>query len=99
VPIQANYAESVWHLYVIRASNRDELQTFLSSQGIATGLHYPVPIHLQPAYSELGYGPGSFPLSERYADEVLSLPMYPELTDEMIERVAHTIKSVELLTA
>ncbi len=84
--------EHVWHLYVIRAPRRDALQQHLTSRGIQTGIHYPIPCHLQPAFAELGYRKGSLPVSERLADEVLSLPMYPELTDAQIQRVADAVR-------
>lgn len=92
LPSEAGYAESVWHLYVIRSPDRDALQTHLTAHGIATGIHYPVPIHLQPAYQDLGYREGAFPITEQYAGEILSLPMYPELTSEAITRVAELMK-------
>lgn len=91
-PNQASYAESVWHLYVVRSKNRDSLKAHLASQGIMTGIHYPIPIHLQPAYSDLGYKKGDFPVTEAYADEILSLPMYAELTPDAIQYVADTIR-------
>jgi dTDP-4-amino-4,6-dideoxygalactose transaminase len=91
-PNQASYAESVWHLYVIRTKKRDSLKAHLASQGIMTGIHYPIPIHLQPAYSDLGYKRGDFPVTEAYADEILSLPMYAELTPDAIQYVADTIR-------
>jgi dTDP-4-amino-4,6-dideoxygalactose transaminase len=94
-PQEADYAESVWHLYVIRTANRVGLQAHLADRHIATGIHYPVPIHLQPAYHDLGYSPDSFPIAERYAAEILSLPMYAELTGDMIERVAEAINEFE----
>jgi dTDP-4-amino-4,6-dideoxygalactose transaminase len=81
-PVECPENRHVYHLYVIRAPQRDELQAYLKSQGIATGIHYPVPIHLQRALSDLGYRPGDLPVTERVAGEVLSLPMYAELTDE-----------------
>ena len=83
----------VYHLYVIRAPRRDELQGWLKSQGVATGIHYPVPLHLQRALGDLGYRPGDLPVTERVAGEILSLPMYAELTDEEIEFVADSIKA------
>jgi dTDP-4-amino-4,6-dideoxygalactose transaminase len=94
-PLEAGYAESVWHLYVVRVADRDALAADLASRGIATGIHYPVPVHLQPAYSDLGYRRGDFPVTERYADQILSLPMYAELTKDMIEYVADSIKGFE----
>lgn len=91
LPIQAPYAESVYHLYVVRSTNRDLLKSRLSDRHIATGIHYPVPIHLQPAYRDLGYKAGDFPITEQFAKEILSLPMYPEMQLEAIEYVAATI--------
>ncbi len=90
-PETAAYAEHVWHLYVIRAGDRDGLRRRLAERGIATGIHYPVPIHRQPAYADLGYARGAFPATERIAAEALSLPMYAELTPEMIETVAAAV--------
>jgi dTDP-4-amino-4,6-dideoxygalactose transaminase len=92
-PEEADYASSVWHLYVVRSQRRDELMAHLRDQGIATGIHYPVPVHLQPAYECLGYYRGDFPVTEQYAGEILSLPMYPELTEAMIAHVAGSIKA------
>lgn len=83
--------EHVYHLYVVRTSNRAELQAHLTADGIATGLHYPVPIHLQPAYAELGYRRGDFPVTESLADEILSLPIFPELTDDQIDMISGSI--------
>jgi dTDP-4-amino-4,6-dideoxygalactose transaminase len=83
----------VYHVYAIRCSNRQELQNELTSRGIQTGIHYPVPIHLMDAYRDLGYREGDFPESEKAAREVLSLPMYPELSDERIRTVANELKA------
>jgi dTDP-4-amino-4,6-dideoxygalactose transaminase len=91
VPQEAKYAKHVYHLYVIRIQNRDALIDTLRGKGISCGIHYPVPIHLTDAYKFLGYGKGSFSISERYAEELVSLPMYPELTKEQIETVVDTI--------
>ena len=91
LPSEAVGAQSVWHLYVIRTEHRDKLKEYLASRGIAAGIHYPVPIHLQPAYKNLGYKRGSFPVTEQYAQRILSLPMYAELTPELIEYVSKTI--------
>ena len=88
----AEHAESVYHLYVIMVDDRDELQKFLGDKGIATGLHYPLPLHLQKAYEHLGYKEGDFPVTERAAKRLLSLPMYPELTRDQIKYVADSIK-------
>jgi dTDP-4-amino-4,6-dideoxygalactose transaminase len=82
---------SVWHLYVIRTPKRDALRDHLEKAGVETGVHYPLPLHLQPPFKGLGYARGRFPESERAADEALSLPMYPELGDEGVDRVAAAI--------
>ena len=91
LPSEAVGAQSVWHLYVIRTEHRDRLKEYLASRGIAAGIHYPVPIHLQQAYKNLGYKRGSFPVTEQYAQRILSLPMYAELTPELIEYVSKSI--------
>jgi dTDP-4-amino-4,6-dideoxygalactose transaminase len=85
-------AEPVWHLYVIQVAERDALRSFLTSRGISTGIHYPIPIHLQPAYADLGHAPGDFPVSERVALQSLSLPMYAELSEAQVEYVAEAIQ-------
>ena len=82
----------VYHLYVIRAKNRDRLQQHLQEKGISSGLHYPVPLHMQKAYASLGYKPGDFPVAESAAAEILSLPMYPELSKDQIRYVVEQIK-------
>jgi dTDP-4-amino-4,6-dideoxygalactose transaminase len=92
VPVDADYAETVYHLYVIRVENRDKLRAYLHDKGIATGIHYPIPIHLQPAYRDLGYEKGSFPVTEEYAGQILSLPMYAELTPGLVEYVVEAIR-------
>ncbi len=91
-PTEADYARHVYHLYVIRAERRDELQQHLTALKIGTGLHYPLPLHLQHAYRHMGLGPGSFPVTEGAAPALLSLPMFPELTDGQIERIADAIR-------
>jgi dTDP-4-amino-4,6-dideoxygalactose transaminase len=91
-PRQAEYAESVWHLYVIRVEQRDAFREHLASRGIVTGIHYPIPIHLQPAYRDLGYKKGDFPVTEVYADRIVSLPMYAELAPEQIEFVTEATR-------
>lgn len=85
-------SESVWHLYVIEADNRDALREKMSAANVDTGLHYPVPLHLQQAYASLGHKRGDFPLTERLSDRCLSLPMYAELTDEQIQTVATALR-------
>jgi dTDP-4-amino-4,6-dideoxygalactose transaminase len=91
-PVQASYAQHVYHIYAIRVNNRDEVIKFLADQGIATGIHYPVPVHLQDAYRFLGHESGAFPSAERCANEFVSLPMYPELTSAQIELVIEAVK-------
>jgi dTDP-4-amino-4,6-dideoxygalactose transaminase len=92
-PTEADFAQSVYHLYVIHADNRDALQQYLAEKGIATGLHYPQPLHLQAAYQYLGHKKGAFPITENSASKLLSLPMFPELTNKQIEYIAETIKN------
>jgi len=97
LPAELNYAKHVYHLFVIQvrdggAEKRDSLVKFLNDSGIATGLHYPIPLHLQKCFSELGYKKGDFPVSEKLAENGLSLPMYPELSDDQIEYVAAKIR-------
>lgn len=83
----------VYHLYVIEVENRDRVQAALSERGIATGVHYPIPIHLQRAYADLGLGPGSFERTERSANRILSLPMFAELTEDQIVSVVDALAS------
>jgi dTDP-4-amino-4,6-dideoxygalactose transaminase len=83
----------VYHLYVVRLANRDRVAKALADAGVATGVHYPIPLHLQPAYRRLGLSQGDFPIAERLADEILSLPIYPELDDERIEYVVSHLKA------
>jgi dTDP-4-amino-4,6-dideoxygalactose transaminase len=90
-PYERPGVRHVYHQYTIRAPRRDELQAFLKKQGIGTMVYYPVPLHRQPLYSHLNYPAGSLPNSEQAADEVLSLPIYPELTDAQVEAVAEAI--------
>jgi len=76
---------------VVQSERRDELREWLGAKDVATGIHYPVPVHLQPAYAHLGYGEGDFPVAEAYARRTLSLPMFPELIKEQIEYVVEAI--------
>lgn len=87
VPREAPGNRHVWHIFAIRTPHRDQLQKYLAREGVETGLHYPVPVHLQPAYADLGHRPGDFPQSEAAADSVLSLPIYPELSLRAVETV------------
>lgn len=91
VPCEPDDAAHVYHLYVVRHPRRDELQAFLHHRGIGSLIHYPVPVHLQPAYRDLGYGRGDFPAAEAAAREVLSLPLYPELCEEEVVMVAEAV--------
>ena len=84
-------ARHVYHLYTLRSDRRDFQHVSLQERGIQTGIHYAAPVHLQPAYTNLGYGRLSLPQSEKAADEVLSLPLYPEMTDDQIEAVARAV--------
>ena len=93
-PLQASYAQHVYHIYAIRARERDEIMSLLKEKGIECGVHYPVPIHLQKAYEHLGYKRGTFPISERIAKEFISLPMFPELSEAQIDSVALGVKEV-----
>lgn len=88
------YGHHVYHIYAVRSPKRDFLQQKLNELGIQTGIHYPIPVHLQPAYSDLGYKSGDFPHSELAAREVLSLPMYAELTSTQVRTVAETLQSL-----
>ncbi|HEX9919728.1 MAG TPA: DegT/DnrJ/EryC1/StrS family aminotransferase [Pyrinomonadaceae bacterium] len=93
LPQEMPYARHIYHLYVVQAEERDALQKHLTASGVQTGIHYPVPVHLQPAYASLGHRAGDFPVAERQAARVLSLPMFPELTAEQIERVAEAVRA------
>jgi dTDP-4-amino-4,6-dideoxygalactose transaminase len=92
VPVAADNVQHVYHLYVIRTTKRNALRTHLGDNGISTGIHYPRPLHLQPAYRHLNHSEGDFPISEAYSRQILSLPMCPELSEEGIERVCSEIK-------
>jgi dTDP-4-amino-4,6-dideoxygalactose transaminase len=90
-PTAMSYARHVYHVYAIRTQNRSQWQDALNAKGIQTGIHYPIPVHLLPAYSDLGYSEGDFPNAESAANEVLSLPMFPELTRAQCEEVCEAI--------
>lgn len=91
LPFVPDWADVVWHLFVIRHSERDALQKKLSNEGIATIIHYPIPPHLSGAYSEMGFKRGDFPIAEKMADEVLSLPIGPHHTPEMLDVIAAAV--------
>jgi dTDP-4-amino-4,6-dideoxygalactose transaminase len=90
-PVEAGYSKAVYHLYVLRTSSRDELQKQLTEAGIGTGIHYPVPVHLQKAYASMGWKKGDFPEAEAAAEQILSLPMFAGLTSDQQKRVVETI--------
>ncbi len=92
VPVDQDWEECVYHNFVIRTKYRDELMQFLKDYGVDTRIHYPIPIHLQEAAKGLGYSKGAFPNAERYASSMISLPIYPELTDVEIEYIICAIK-------
>jgi dTDP-4-amino-4,6-dideoxygalactose transaminase len=91
LPYASSEARHVYHLYAVRTLERDRVRSELHAAGIQAGIHYPIPVHLQPAYANLGYRRGDFPESERAADEVLSLPLYPEMSGRALERVARAV--------
>jgi dTDP-4-amino-4,6-dideoxygalactose transaminase len=88
LPRERDEVRHVYHVYVVRLQQRDAWRDRLTEAGVQTGVHYPIPVHLQPAYRDLGYSAGAFPVSERASAEVLSLPMFPELTHDQIKEVA-----------
>jgi dTDP-3-amino-3,4,6-trideoxy-alpha-D-glucose transaminase len=94
-PSVAPDGNHVYHLYVVRASRRDALQGFLRRRGVGTAVHYPLPVHLQPFYAEAGFRRGQFPVAEQLTGDVLSLPMFPELTTEQVEYVAAQVREFE----
>jgi dTDP-4-amino-4,6-dideoxygalactose transaminase len=91
-PVERPGTRHVYHLYVVRVSDRDAVRARLTEAGVQSGVHYPIPVHLQPAYADLGYGRGAFPVSEAVAAEVLSVPMFPDMTREQIETVAAVLR-------
>lgn len=93
-PKEMPWARHVYHVYTLRTEDRDGLQASLAQQGIQTGIHYPVPVHLQPAYADLGYGIGAFPQAEAAAKQVLSLPLYPELSSQAVADVAAAVNKI-----
>jgi len=91
--------DHVWHLFVVQTADRGDLADALHQQGVATGIHYPVPLHLQPAYRQMGYKPGDFPVTERAATRILSLPMYPGMPDVHIDYVVDAIQRANAIFA
>jgi dTDP-4-amino-4,6-dideoxygalactose transaminase len=94
LPVVHPEVETVWHLFVIKVQDRDRLQAELNERGIAAGVHYPVPLHRQPAYQHLGIPKGALPVTEQVASHILSLPMYPELTEDQIAAVGKAVSAV-----
>lgn len=92
LPLEAPWTKGVYHLYVVRAQDREALQAALAEAGIGTGIHYPIPLHLQKAYRHLQYKKGDFPVTERVASEIVSLPMFPQLKREQLDEVAKRVK-------
>jgi dTDP-4-amino-4,6-dideoxygalactose transaminase/acetyltransferase-like isoleucine patch superfamily enzyme len=94
LPVESTYAKHVYHLYVVRLKDRDRIQAVLAERGVATGLHYPIPLHLQEAYRHLGCREGTFPVSEEAARSILSLPMHPHLTEDQVDYVCRCLRKV-----
>jgi dTDP-4-amino-4,6-dideoxygalactose transaminase len=88
IPVEASWTKGVYHLYVIRVQDRKGFQAAFAEAGIGTGIHYPIPLHLQKAYESLGYKQGDFPVTERVAEEIVSLPMFPQMTNKQLTEVA-----------
>ena len=99
LPYVPDWAEPVWHLFVVRSPQRDALQKQLGGAGIGTMIHYPIPPHLQPAYAELGYAPGAFPIAEKIHQEVLSLPISPHVTLEQTHQVIVACREARVVVA
>ncbi|MGA9473821.1 MAG: DegT/DnrJ/EryC1/StrS family aminotransferase [Terriglobales bacterium] len=95
IPFEPSWSKAVYHLYVVRAADREAYMAHLSGAGIGTGIHYPIPLHLQKAYESLGYEAGDFPVTEKIAKEIVSLPMFPQLKREQQERVVGEICKFE----
>jgi dTDP-4-amino-4,6-dideoxygalactose transaminase len=91
LPHEPSWSRAVYHLFVIRTSDREGMMNHLKDAGIGTGIHYPIPLHLQKAYASLNYGEGAFPVAERVAEEIISLPMFPQLTDGQQARVVEAV--------
>ena len=94
LPVEADYGRHIYHVYAVRVEQRDTILTKLGERGIGAGIHYPVPVHLQNAYANLGYKRGDFPVSEACGNSFLSLPMYPELTDQQIDAVVRELIAI-----
>ena len=88
------YARHVYHVYNVRSADRDSLRAELLRREIHTGIHYPMPVHLQPAHADLGYARGAFPVAEQACAEVLALPIYPEMTEAQLREVAAAVQLI-----
>lgn len=96
IPFTPDWAKPVWHLFVVRSRRREKLQQHLKQAGIGTLIHYPIPPHLQGAYSDLGFGKGAFPITERINEEILSLPMFPSMTMEQTQQVIKACRNAQV---
>jgi len=94
VPYEADYARHVYHIYAVRVKDRDRIVKKLTKKGISVLIHYPMPLHLQKVYKDLGYKKGDFPVAEKTAQEIISLPMYPHLKEKQIKYIARTLKNI-----
>ena len=94
-PVEMDSGKHCYHIYAVRSKHREELREFLLARGVGALVHYPVPVHLQEAYGDLGYGEGTLPVTERVAAEVLTLPVAPEVTEEQIRHVCHFVREFE----
>jgi dTDP-4-amino-4,6-dideoxygalactose transaminase len=99
LPYEPTWSRAVYHLYVIRTRDREGLMNHLKAAGIGTGIHYPIALHLQKAYAAMNHGMGSFPVAERVASEILSLPMFPQLTPDQQARVVKEIQTFATKTS
>jgi len=92
-PTEPSWSRAVYHLYVVRVADREGMMEHLKCAGIGTGIHYPIPLHMQKAYAGMEYGTDAFPVTERAAREILSLPMFPQLAAEQQSRVVEAVRS------
>ncbi|MCE5271705.1 DegT/DnrJ/EryC1/StrS family aminotransferase, partial [bacterium] len=92
LPVEPAGARHVWYVYAVRSERRDNLAAYLKERGIDTVIHYPLPIHLQKAFAPLGYGPGDFPVAERAAEQVLSLPLCADITEDEVRQVCAAVR-------
>jgi dTDP-4-amino-4,6-dideoxygalactose transaminase len=95
LPVETAWGRHIYHLFQVRVQQREKLMAYLKDNGIGTEIYYPVPLHLQKCFEEMGYRPGSMPNAEQAAQQTLALPVYPELTDEQLEYVVRVIKEYD----